>query len=85
VLGVTKSVMAEEIPINAGAPEPEITPAMVNAGTYELSTYNRDIEGPEDVVPRIFRAMWRLKEPVCASPDRATGELGKVQEPHKKA
>jgi hypothetical protein len=43
--------------------EIEITPEMVEAGAYELASYNTDFESVEDAVVRIYEAMilasWR--------------------------
>ena len=58
----------------AGAPDGEITPAMIEAGASEMSAFElKDVwEGylsPEELVVRIYRAMSdarsvRLREPV---------------------
>lgn len=41
--------------------EIEITPEMIAAGRYELATYNRDYEVPEDAVLRIYLSMRALE------------------------
>jgi hypothetical protein len=55
----------------SGAPvdEIEVTPEMIRAGTRALSFYNSEIEGPEDLVPRVFRAMWAAREPASVLRD----------------
>jgi hypothetical protein len=40
--------------------EIEVTPEMIEAGTAEFCGYDPRFEGPEDVVPEIYRAMARL-------------------------
>ena len=46
-------------PEGAGAPEPqiEITPAMLEAGTWVLSHSDRDWESDYEIVTKIFSAM----------------------------
>ncbi len=60
IANVTKSVIVSEKPHNAGAPEPEITPEMIEAGLDALWATGA-IEHPcgadEDVVRRVFNAM----------------------------
>lgn len=41
----------------AGAPEIEITPAMIEGGLTAYYKRNRDIESDEEIVARIFAAM----------------------------
>lgn len=43
------------------AGEVEITPEMMAAGLREFCAYDARFEGPEDVVPEIFRAMLRAQ------------------------
>jgi hypothetical protein len=46
----------------AGAPEIEVTPAMISAGSLVLAESDPRIEGMGDVLPRVFRAMLGAKE-----------------------
>jgi len=41
--------------------EIEITPAMIEAGTREMISFNRDWESDEDLVRRVYYAMFFVK------------------------
>jgi hypothetical protein len=47
----------------SGAPSTttEVTPAMVEAGAHAYAMSDRRFEGIEDILPRIFRAMWEAR------------------------
>jgi len=40
---------------------PVITPEMIEAGMLEFALSDSRIEGMDDVLPRVFRAMWRAR------------------------
>ena len=48
-------------PREAGAPESEITPEMINAGVRALLEFDRRFEEEADAVVNIFRAMSEAK------------------------
>lgn len=71
--------MADRETIDAGAPDSEIdvTPEMAFAGSLELSRADRRIESMEEILVRVFRAMWAAKS---AS---SVGSCHKRREQHK--
>jgi hypothetical protein len=71
------AVAAKLSPATTGAPEVEITAAMLRAGVREFCAYDPDLERPADIVPEIFKAMLRARSSVVEASDqfpRYTGE-----------
>jgi hypothetical protein len=49
----------------AGAPEIEITPAMIEAGVLAWSQGDEEFDSPDVIVSRIFVAILRARTPAC--------------------
>jgi hypothetical protein len=47
--------------MTTSAPDPEITPAMIEAGCQEFWGFDNQHESAEDLVKRIYHAMARAK------------------------
>jgi hypothetical protein len=66
---VTNSVMATENPKNAGAPEAEITPEMIEAGRTvllgEISVWFGPDYDSAEVAEKVFRAMIQARPSSC--------------------
>jgi hypothetical protein len=56
---LVRAILDEASKFDNPRPEGKVTPEMVRAGVHEFCHYSSDIEGPEDLVPRIYLAMCR--------------------------